>query len=175
MLFLLLSAQRCQTLHLIEVDDIIITENSLTIKTSHLLKQTKPGMHLEPIELKSFDEKTLCIVSVMSEYLKRTKAFRAVDNKKLLIGTIKPFGPVSKSTVARWIKLILTKSGIDQSFGAHSVRSATTSAAHLKGVSLETIIKTAGWANTSMFAKYYNKPIQNRQLSVQEAILSSHV
>lgn len=52
-------------------------------------------------------------------------------------------------------------SGIDISvFGAHSTRSASTSAAYRFGVNLEVVRKAAGWSNTSnVFLKYYRRDI----------------
>lgn len=49
MLFLLLSAQRCQTLHLIETSDIKFVNDQVCIAPSHILKQTRPGKHMEII------------------------------------------------------------------------------------------------------------------------------
>ena len=45
---------------------------------------------------------------------------------------MKPHQEISKDTIARWIKVILSRAGIDVGqFGAHSERSATTSKAKL--------------------------------------------
>ena len=146
MLFLLLSAQSCQTSHLIELSDIKFTGNKMFIATNHLLKQSKLGKHLEMIVFKSYsEEETLCIVKVLSKYLKRTESLRTSD--KLLISTTKPYGPISKSTFSHWVKLVMTKAGIDLSFKPHCTRSAATSKAKLHGIPLEQIMKTAGWSN----------------------------
>ena len=81
----------------------------------------------------------------------------------------------SKSTVSRWVKMVLLKAGIDPSFGPHSTRTASTSKAKLGGggISLETIMKTAGWSSSSVFAKFYDKPVVTQLQTVQDAILSS--
>lgn len=90
MLFLLLTAQRCQTLHLIEIQDIEVTKNSCTIHPTHLLKQSKPGHHLEPIVLQKYDKSpNQCIVRTLAEYVKRTEVLRGTE-KKLLIRTQRP-------------------------------------------------------------------------------------
>jgi integrase len=170
MLFLLVTAQRCQTLHLIETTDITLSEDIVTIFPNHVLKQTKPGKHLGVIKLKAFNNnKTLCVVHTLKEYLRRTQSLR--QGKKLLISTMKPHNQVAKSTVSRWVKLTLVKAGIDGSYGPHSTRSASTSKAKLQGVSLETIINTAGWANAKVFGQYYDKTIENDTYTFQEAIL----
>jgi hypothetical protein len=73
MLFLLVTAQRCQTLHLIETTDITLSEDIVTIFPNRVLKQTKPGKHLGVIKLKAFNNnKTLCVEYTLKEYLRRT-------------------------------------------------------------------------------------------------------
>ena len=87
MLFLLITAQPCQTLHLNEKDDLIFHENSLEIKTNHILKQTRTGYHLKDIVLDRYHNSNLCIIESLKEYLKRTQGLRT--DKKLLISTQK--------------------------------------------------------------------------------------
>ena len=171
LLFLLLSAQRCQALHLIELSDIKMTKDSVSIAPHNILKYTKPGKHLDLITFKAYKkDKTLCIVKTISDYLERTKNLR--NDEKLLISTIKPHKAATKSTVSRWIKFVMGKAGIDTAFKPHSTRAAATSKAKLSGVPIETIIKTAGWSSTSVFAKFYDKPVTKAK-TVQEAILHS--
>lgn len=65
-----------------------------------------------------------------------------------------------KNTISRWIKTFLHRSGIDTNiYGAHSVRSASTSKAKLKAVPIEDIMKKAGWSNEKTFSKFYDKKI----------------
>ena len=73
-LFLSLSAQRCQTLHLISLSDVKMTNYEVFIAPQHILKQTKPGIHLDMIRFKACPkDKNLCIVSIITEYLRRTE------------------------------------------------------------------------------------------------------
>ena len=46
MLFLLITAQRCQT-HLNEMDEVEFKNYYCIVKTTHILKQTRPGYHLK--------------------------------------------------------------------------------------------------------------------------------
>ena len=62
MLFLLTSAQRCQTLHLIELQDIQFSTNKVVIYPNHLLKQSKPGQHLEVMQFAKFEEDKTCVL-----------------------------------------------------------------------------------------------------------------
>ena len=128
MLFLLVSAQRCQTLHLIEVTDVMVSSNRVTIYPNHLLKQSKPGHHLAVMSFETFaEDENLCLVKVISEYLQRTEHLRT--GEKLLISSVKPHKAVSKDTVARWIKNTMQKAGIDNMFKPHSIWAASTSKA----------------------------------------------
>ena len=94
------------------------------------------------------------MVAAIREYICRTKDLRGTETQ-LLISYQKPYGPVSKSTVARWIRDVLHRAGADTSrFGAHSTWSARTSAAVAKGTPVDAVLKAAGW---STFSKYYKK------------------
>ena len=69
----------------------------------------------------------LCIVTTVKEYMTRTKHQRT--GTKLLISTVKPHNSVSKQTISRWIKLIMSKAGIPDIFKPHSTRAASVSQA----------------------------------------------
>lgn len=155
---------------MIDLDDIQFTEEYIVILPNKLLKQSRPGYQPEKIVLKSYaQDENVCIVKTLKTYVNRTKNLRT--DRRLLIGTISPHKPVTKSTVSRWVKLVLQEAGIDSSFGAHSTRAASTSKASLKGVPLDIIIKTAGWSNAKTFAQFYQKRIETNPSGLQEAIL----
>ncbi len=159
-LLMLLSGQRCQTIHLLAIDDVEIT-NILVCKVAQLLKHSKPGTHQAPLEFQRYvaNEK-LCVVQTMQDYISRTAPIRGQE-KQLFISTVPPHKAVSKSTIARWIKNVMENAGIDTStFKAHSCRSASTSAASAKGLQLETIMKAAGWHSATTFQRYYGKAIE---------------
>ena len=86
-------------------------------------------------------------------------------------GTIKPHKPASKNTIGHWIKLDLLKAGISQDFKPHSTWAAASSVAKLKGVPLQTLVKTAGWSNAKNFAKFYDKPIADNTRTAQSVVL----
>ena len=159
MLLALLTGQRVQTLHTIKLSDLILSKNSLKIKISELLKHSRPGKHLQMITVKAYaPDRRLCLVTVLLEYLRRTKSLRKHD--KLFVGIIKPHGTVVAATVSRWIKSVLLFSGIDtRLFSAHSTRGAATSRAKFDNVPITTIMNTAGWSREDTFARYYQKPI----------------
>ena len=160
MLMALLTGQRRQTLQLMDIRNIRIENDCMAIRIGDPVKQTRPGTHLDEIRLNRFVEvPALCIVELYLEYLKRTKAL-CKDQTQLFISYMKPYDPVSRDTLSRWIKCILTSAGIDMSiFTPHSTRAASTSCAKKQAVPLDTILKTAGWTHEKTFAKHYNKHI----------------
>lgn len=101
-------------------------------------------------------------------YLEKTKETRKTN--KLLV-SYKTFKEVSTSTVARWLKEILKKPGIDEKvFSAHSYRSASTSAAFAGGVQLKDILETANLSNAKTFYTFYKRELSN---NFSDTILSS--
>eukprot|EP00794_Sanderia_malayensis_P020746 gene20746-22775_t len=159
-LLCILSGQRCQTIHEIDIQFIQKVDKMYRISIQTKLKQTKPNKHLKALEFQEYlPDKSLCIFEYLTEYLSRTKALRG-ENTSLLISYMKPHKAISKDTVSRWVKTILRAAGVNvQVFTAHSCRSASTSAAKAVGLSLTSILKFAGWSNSQTFAKYYDNLI----------------
>ena len=169
MLLCLLTGQRCQTVHSFDIRYIQQLPDKFRIAVRELLKHTKPGKHQEPFSFTAFSlDKRLCIVEYLSAYISKTEKLRGTNNTRLLISYIKLHKPVSKSTVARWIKSVLRQSGIDVSrFSAHSCRSASTSFTKQSRLNLIEIMKSAGWSNARTFAAYYEKPILTESFSTK--------
>lgn len=164
-LLALLTGQRGQTLHLIDIRNVRLSQSKISFTLGDLLKHSRPGKHQAEISVKAYaPDRRLCVVTVMREYLKRTSVLRKAGNTRLFIGTIAPHSPISRDTLSRWMKLTMQAAGIDVSvFSPHSVRAAATSAAYKAYVPLETILRTAGWARESTFRKYYKKPAVSEQ------------
>ena len=95
--------------------------------------------------------------------MERTKASRPTKSgseNPLFLSYIKPHGPVTSTTLARWMKFTLAQAGIDMTkFKAHSSRSASSSAAYEAGVALPDIKEGADWSTVSTFTKFYHKPV----------------
>ena len=158
LLLLLLSGQRGQTITLLDTRNMTLTKSSVTFRVGDPIKTTRPNRHIEELRFRAYaPDRRLCIVTALSHYLKRTAAIR--PSTVLILTTKYPFQPASRDTIRRWTKDLLTSAGIDMSiFSPHSTRAAATSKAACH-VPLQTILKTAGWANPSTFVKYYQKDI----------------
>ena len=96
-LLALFSGQRGQSIHSLQVEDIKLHDNRCVIVYSSVVKQTKVGRHVKPLELASFENKRLCIVLHLKEYLRRTKDLRA--GKELFISFVTPHRHVSRDTI----------------------------------------------------------------------------
>ena len=152
MLLALLSGQRCQALHCLSLASIKISDAKCVFSIDVLLKHSRKGKHLAPLEFVAFPQNShLCVVSVLKEYLCQTKELRGSENM-LLISYQKPYKHISKDTLARWIRDELQRAGVDtQHFGAHSTRMASTTAAVSRGVPVDTLMRAAGWSSESTF------------------------
>ena len=130
MLLLLVMGQRNQSLASIDINCIRDNNDIITIFIPTILKQTKPGHHLEPIRLVTYPYNiNLCPVSMTRQYLQKTENLRTTQNL-LFVSYVKPHNSVKPATLARWAKTILLQAGIDVGvFSAHSTRAASTSKA----------------------------------------------
>ena len=161
MLLCLLSGQRNQSMAALDIEYMNLTDNFCHFFIPEILKTTRPGHHLQPLELNRYPKNiNLCPVALIKTYIAVTADFRERE-PKLFISYKPPHKKVTSATLARWCKRTLQAAGIDcKTFSAHSTRSAATSAAHRKGLTLSDLNKAAGWANARTFAEYYKKPLK---------------
>lgn len=158
-LLMLTTAQRVQTLHVFKLSCVEMNSAGCTIKIVDKLKHTRQGNHQQDLELSKFPDRKLCVIKCLNEYILTTKHLRKGEDR-LLLCYAKPHGPASKDSIARWLKAILQDAGIKE-FTAHSFRSVASSAMAMAGVSIQDIMKKAGWTNAGTFYKFYYKKDQS--------------
>lgn len=159
MLLALTTKQRAQTLHAININDIQCYDNFVIIPINKLLKNSCQRKNKCCLHLKTYPDPSLCVVQTLKHYIHRTKFFRG-NCKQLFISFQKPYLPVSKDSISRWIKTVMTEAGIDTDiFKAHSTRAASSSAAKRNNVPIDDILKSAGWSNSKTFETFYDKII----------------
>ena len=126
-LLCLLTGQRCQTIHNIDISFIQFYDEGCIVTIRGVLKHTKAGIHQPPLELRSYpSDRRLCIIAYLREYIKRTEGLRK-EQSQLLISFNKPHKAISKDTIARWVKYTLKQSGINtEQFTSHSTGFAST-------------------------------------------------
>ena len=156
-------SQRADTIHSIRVSDIKILDKKVVIPIMSPIKQTKRTKHIAPLCFQIYNkELKLCVVSHLTEYLKRAKSYR--DTDKLLLTCIKPYRAASKDTISKWCKSIIKESDISiHIYTSHSSRAAASSYVKSLGASLSTIIQSAGWKLESTFAQFHEKQIEDRK------------
>lgn len=163
-LMALVSAQRSQTLAALNINSMTCFEKEIQFCVMDILKTSRPGRSSIVVSFKAFDEnEALCVCRTLKEYIKMTEESRThLNTSRLFISYGRPFKAVCSSTLSRWLKTVLSLAGINTTiFQGHSFRSASTSKAESMGVSIEMILKTANWASSGTFSKFYQKEICN--------------
>ena len=165
-------APRAQTLVALNLDDMSVYESKVKFSVTKVLKTSKPGKTVQ-IEVPHFKEEILCPMHTLLFYLQKTKGIRKC--RQVFISYVS-YKSVCTKTVARWLKEVLSNSGIDTGvFKAHSFRGAAASAAFNRGCSLQQILKTGDWSSVKNFKKFYLYPeshTSNSQGSFVNAVLS---
>ena len=90
--------------------------------------------------------------------------------EQLFLSLVRPHQLVSVATISRWMRDLMTKSGIDtERFKGHSVRGAVTSKARHTGLSVTQVLEKANWSAAKTFHKFYYREIENDKF--QEKVL----
>ena len=155
MLLCLLTANRDQVLPVLDITQMKLDKNRCMFVINEIMKTTRPGKHIPPVELIAYPhDRELCPVLMVEYYSQRTKEIRGVFID-LFISCVYPNQPVTTSTLARWCREIIKQAGISEVYSSHSTRSAATSKASAVGMSLSEICKAAGWYSSSTSGKFY--------------------
>lgn len=171
-LLALTTGHRIQTLSLIKLNNIVCTDSGITINISDLIKTSRQGSEQPILKLSRYDRKIeICPVLTVISYINSTKHNRK-DINDLILTYKKPYKKASSQTIGRWIKSTMQEAGIDTStFSSHSTRHASTSAALRAGMSVDAIRKCAGWSHSSsMFARFYNRPVLENANNISNLI-----
>ncbi|XP_063856130.1 uncharacterized protein LOC135107471 [Scylla paramamosain] len=158
-LMLLLSGQRGQTLHMLDIRNMTVSDSRVSFRIGDPLKTSRPGTHLSELVFVAYPpDRRLCVVTSTMSYLERTNNMRG-SLTGFFLTTRPPVKLASRDTLRRWTKDVMRAAGINLGiFSPHSTRSASASKAALR-LPLSTIISTIGWTRESTFTKYYRKPI----------------
>lgn len=159
-LLALVTGHRMQTFSLIKIENIQIFDTKVVIKIPAPIKTSRKNFSQPMLVLPFYEDQSICPAFSLIKYMDSTKNIRGTITN-LFISTKKPFRSVTSQTLSRWVKQILTESGVDTTiFSSHSTRHASTSAAKRSGINIEHIRETAGWSkNSETFAKFYDRNI----------------
>ena len=169
-LIALSSSDRGQTLHLMNINRYHLSSQQLSFVITERLKTTKRTLKPKVVNCVASDKPALSPYLYVQEYISRTAPLRRPEHDQLFISWATK-RPVTRVTLARWLKSVLLSAGIDTKiFSAHSYRGASLSSAFAKGVSITDIISAGDWANSTTFFNHYLAPSSNS--SVGQIILS---
>ena len=143
LLLLLVTGQRGQFIHLLSLNGIQLTSQTAYLSLEEHTKTSRPNNAAAAVTITEFTPDSP--LTTQKAYMKKTETLRNGENK-LFISFIKPNKAVSRDTISRWTKQVLTNSGIDTKiFTSHSTRAASATKAHQKEIPLDTILNTIGW------------------------------
>ena len=108
----ILSAQRCQTLHFLNIRDTVLTDQIVKFWIGDKLKHNKLGKDVHELEFPAYLTYTCLSTIIVKEYIERTKSLRG-DITSFFIAYVKPYKAASKYTMSTWIKATLGQAGID--------------------------------------------------------------
>ena len=173
LLALLVSGHRGQTIVCLDLDSADIDKTEVIFDLKKLIKSNRTGDPLSHVCFTAFPEdRKLCIVSAIREYVKKTSKLR--KNSQLLISFIRPFGPISRDTLARWTIRVLKLAGVNtDKYASHSTRGAVATKARKLGLSVKSILKHAGWKTERSFARHYNKRIEKKDKVANKLLRSA--
>ena len=159
MLLALTTMQRAQTIHAIRITNIFIGKDLVMIPIDKLLKQSNQRNYKFSLQLKFYDNLSICVARTLIHYLEITKGIRG-DEQQLFISVQKPHKAVSKESISRWIRVVMEEAGIDtDTYKSHSTRAAASSAAKRENYPIDSILEMAGWSNNRTFKRFYDKVI----------------
>jgi hypothetical protein len=170
-LITLCTAARAQTLKALNIDNFCIKDNVVYFNCGDKLKSCKPGQNFI-LQLKAYSKAELCPLRTLKCYMKCTQGVR--KDSQLFV-SFKNYKAVSTSTLARWLKNVLSMAGIDiKEFKAHSFRGASSSAAVKAGCKISDILKTANWSSSKNFKTFYLRDVNDENdNNFQECVLNS--
>ena len=133
----LANASKSLEIHVLDVKymTVSLTGVTFTLK-SYITKSSRPGKQCSLFYPSLQQDPLLCPVLTLRKYLSRTAKYRKDQSTNLFLAVVKPYRPVHKSSIARWIKTLIHEAGIDGQFSAHSIRGAATTAAVMQGMSV---------------------------------------
>ena len=162
MLLALTRPSRNADLSNLDISKRVYLPEGIKIIPVTLAKQSRQGKNINGFFFPSFPEnKKLWPVETLRAYEARTAPIRG-EISKLFLATIKPHKAVTSSTNARWLKRLLEGAAIDTKiFSAHSVQGASSSTASNMGITTGDILQSADWSSSSVFGRFYYKPIHD--------------
>ena len=170
----LIGVSRGAELHLFDLNFLGNYGDHISFELPGTVKNGKEGIKPKPVKYyKHLEDLRLCPYSCIEQYTTLSAPWRQ-DGKpsKFFLSFKAPHKPVSKSTLARWIKDTLLLADVDtKTFQAHSLRGASTSKAFLKGLSVREVLDHGRWSRESTWQRFYHRPVDSTSKRYQDQVL----
>ena len=106
MIILLVSGQRGQTVHLMDLSSMEMANNTCRFHITEHTKTSKPGMAAPIILIKQYPKNAkICPLWTLRDYLSRTNLLCG-GASQLFISFQKPYKPVTRQTISRWVNTV---------------------------------------------------------------------
>ena len=133
-----------------------------------------------PIRLRSCEDRRLCPVIYLKEYVARTELLRE-NHMQFFISPHVPHRPVKLATLRRWITAVLREGVVNGTEG--STWATTATCALLHGVPLQHVMECADWSRPSTLLRHYMcilpeetlQSVEAKQSLVQNTVLPHSV
>ena len=113
MIILLVSGQRGQTVHLMDLSSMEMADNTCRFHVTEHIKTSKPGASAPIILIKQYPKNAkICPLRTLRDYLSRTNLLRG-GASQLFISFQKPYKPVTRQTISRSVNTVMTDAGLD--------------------------------------------------------------
>ena len=172
------SARRSSEIDAFDIRFMNLSDEIVVFHLSRLTKNRKQGSPPLEISLRCFPHNSnLCVISCLKVYLQRVanrrKSNDGTHKTQLLLEIVKPYVEVVSSTVARWLKNVMSAAGVNTTiFKPHLARSASTSKAAAQGFSIKDILDRANWSRATTFRKFYQKLVATVHKDFESAVFS---
>ena len=170
----LIGVSRGAELHLFDLNFLADYGDHSSFELPGTVKNGKEGVKPKPVRYyKHLEDLRLCPYSCIDQYKALSAPWRQDGNpSKFFLSFKAPHKPVSKSTLARWIKDTLLLADVDtKTFQAHSLRGASTSKAFLKGLSVKEVLDHGRWSRESTWQRFYHRPVDSASQRYQDQVL----
>lgn len=161
------SADRGQTIHLMDIENMTVSDDKISFVIFDRLKHTRRVIKPKVIDCIPSENPALNVQEYVKFYLEATSAFRdrvSPPATRLFLSWLTK-RPVTRQTLSRWLKCVLSQAGIDTTqFSGHSYRGASLSTAFHHGANIKQIIEAGSWSSVNTFRRHYLAPENNSEV-----------
>ena len=114
------------------------------------------------------EDRFLCPVRALKQYLKRTRPFRGESHRRLFISYNPEYNSdISLQSLSRWIMEVIKSAYVDTDIPVtprvHEVRAWAASLAFKHSVPLSTVMEAAYWKSEATFLNFYLRDVRRRR------------